>query len=176
MSQTAPYTGPVFFVVHAPAENTGNTANEEYARRLFKSNRGKIIKSLENAAQRGIPVVYWAAYNNAGEDTIQELYAKARKKPKLIEIKSVKSKFMLGEIKKHGINPTEFVFYGQLRNMCVQSAAIELRRAYPSAKMIIMEGTHTVFLGKKAEREFMRKAYKAHTITLGKKLKIKKRK
>lgn len=166
------YQGEVLFIVHAPEEILWGERS-----RIWGQARAKVKRATIIAGKKGIPIIYWPAFNKKGEDTLQNILKEVKKKPRVIEIKQVetldfKPKQVLNALKQNKIQPTHATFMGQLRDFCVLEAATAARYAMPKTPISVIEGKGSVLLEGKLMRRIYKEKFALHGIARTKKLKF----
>lgn len=179
------YTGSILFLVH-PGILYYNKETLEYEGLQIKAARKKIESAIRKAALRRIPVVYEIFQLvpgqrpvRRGEQKFLSFVDSLKPKPRLVESNFLAKKTSERErtqtLKKQllgvGIHPTRVALMGLYRELCVTSAASNLARAFPKAKIHLIGGSSTVSI-KSAVRKATRKLGlpRSPNITVSKKL------
>jgi len=140
------YRGPVLYIVHAPITRRRQLAMRlgEQEKKLFAANEIKILKALNAAGIRGIPVFY----EHGQQVDVEKILQKVKHRPKIVNVKGNEG-VIAGDMKKvaerERIIPTKIVCLGAYREWCVHTGAKTIRQAFPSAEITMIEGASTIF-------------------------------
>ena len=172
MDKTAeqPYSGPVLYIVHAPRKWNPKFFDEK-DRKLAEANKKKIFTALERAAAKGVPVLYESPPER---DWLEGKINSLRRRPRVVWLRpnDVASPHSLRTIlEREKIAPKRITALGAYRNICVITGMENMRRAFPKAELVMLEGANTIYRrASGAHRADYRKRAKRNEISLAKKL------
>jgi len=146
LEQTKPYIGPILYVIHAPLpDGVLNYAKEPSMPLQITANKSKVMRALNAAGIRGVPVVYASSTH---KDWIKETISSVKHMPRIIWVNdfAAGSPLLLKrKLAKEKVNPTKISCLGSIREDCVPTGAKAMKEAFPSAKVYVIEGASTVF-------------------------------
>jgi hypothetical protein len=165
------YIGPVLYIIHAPTESPPEFLDAK-EKTIWAANKKRIILALELAGRRNIPVLYNAEQE---EKQLKKMVNALKRKPRIVWIKEkdTASPALRTRLKGERILPTQVLGFGMYRNMCVMEHLKQMKRAFPTAEVILLEGHATLFLNRRYKKEKYQREAARYRIKRRKKISFK---